>query len=103
MRERGIFINGHWEMHSGLETFTIFNPATGDRVGSTLLADAAIVDRAVGAAHAVRADFEAIGARARGGAVRRVRGLAKASCPPRRRAEGQLRHFAAWPTRSFLT
>ena len=35
--------------------------------------------------------------------MRRVRGLAKASCPPRRRAEGQLRHFATWPTRSLAT
>lgn len=75
MRERGFFINGHWEMHSGLETFTIFNPATGDRVGSTLLADAAIVDRAVAAAHAVRVDFEAMGASARGDILRRAANL----------------------------
>ncbi len=76
MRERGFFfINGHWEMHSGPETFTSFSILPPDRVGSTLLADAAIVDRAVAAADAVRVDFEAMGVRARGDILRRAANL----------------------------
>lgn len=49
-RDRGFFIGGAWHKPQGAERFDITNPATGELVGSTLLADAAIVNRAVGAA-----------------------------------------------------
>ena len=48
--DRGFFINGRWEHPAGLERFDIINPANGEHVGSTLLADAAVVDRCVDAA-----------------------------------------------------
>lgn len=75
MRDRGFFINGQWETPKGCEVFTILNPATGARVGSTLLADSAVVDRAVQAAKGVRRKFEAMGARARGDILRRAADL----------------------------
>ena len=45
--DRGIFINGRWQTPAGLERFEIRDPATGEPVGTTLLADAATVDLAV--------------------------------------------------------
>ena len=81
MRDRGFFIAGQWDKPEGCETFTISNPATGERVGSTLLADKATVDRAVAAALAVRAEFEAMGARARGDILRRAADLIDARTP----------------------
>lgn len=48
--DRGLFINGAWQMPTGLERFEIRDPATGEPVGSTLLADEAMVDQAVTAA-----------------------------------------------------
>lgn len=48
--DRGIFIDGGWRMPAGLERFNIANPATGEPVGSTLLADETMVDQAVAAA-----------------------------------------------------
>ena len=44
---RGFFINGAWVKPNGCDRHIIHNPATGERVGSTLLADRAIVDQAV--------------------------------------------------------
>ena len=48
--DRGIFINGSWQYPSGLERFDIADPATGEHVGSTLLADPGTVDRSVSVA-----------------------------------------------------
>ncbi|MCY6380189.1 aldehyde dehydrogenase family protein [Hoeflea prorocentri] len=48
--DRGVFIDGKWQMRSGLERLAIADPATGDHVGSTLLADEGTVDEAVQAA-----------------------------------------------------
>ncbi len=48
--DRGIFIDGAWAEPKGLERFEILDPATGERVGSTLLADEATVDQAVSVA-----------------------------------------------------
>jgi len=52
-RDRGFFIAGQWERPAGLDVYEILNPATGERVGSTLLADGVVVDRAVAAAEGV--------------------------------------------------
>ncbi len=50
MRERDLFIDGRWRpAHSG-RRLAINDPATGERVGSTALADGADVDAAVTAA-----------------------------------------------------
>ena len=65
MLDRGFFINGAWEMPTGLDRFEVINPANGARVGSTLLADAAIVERAVVAAEAVFPSFSTTSARQR--------------------------------------
>ena len=63
--ERGVFINGRWHSPPGLDRFDIINPATAERVGTTLLADALTVDRAVTAAEAAFAAFAALPARTR--------------------------------------
>ena len=46
-RDRGFFVNGCWVKPNGCEQHTIVNPATGEHVGTTLLADAVIVNQAV--------------------------------------------------------
>ena len=48
--DRGIFIDGCWRKPAGLDCFEIDDPATGEPVGSTFLADEATVDLAVAAA-----------------------------------------------------
>lgn len=48
--DRGIFIDGRWRKPAGLDCFEIDDPATGEPVGSTFLADEATVDLAVAAA-----------------------------------------------------
>lgn len=63
--DRGFFINGQWEHPPGLDRFDITNPANGTPVGSTLLANAAIVDRCVDAAQKVAPAFAALPARTR--------------------------------------
>ena len=50
--DRGFFINGAWVKPQGCDQFIINNPATGERVGTTLLADEGIVDQAVDVAAA---------------------------------------------------
>ena len=45
--DRGFFINGTWVKPTGCEQHIITNPATSERVGSTLLANAVIADQAV--------------------------------------------------------
>lgn len=63
--DRGFFINGQWEHPAGLDRFDIVNPANGELVGSTLLADAATVDRCVGAAQTAATAFALMPARTR--------------------------------------
>ncbi|MCR9135859.1 MAG: aldehyde dehydrogenase family protein [Alphaproteobacteria bacterium] len=60
MTDRGFFINGAWQMPKGVDRFEIVDPASGEPVGSTLLADARIVDEAVGYAEAAAPDFAAM-------------------------------------------
>jgi succinate-semialdehyde dehydrogenase/glutarate-semialdehyde dehydrogenase len=48
--DRGFFIDGQWTAPSDCDRFEVLNPATGARVGSTLLANGAVIDRAVAAA-----------------------------------------------------
>src|SRR5271167_4166894 len=50
MRERELFIGGAWRAAKSGRRLEIHDPATGERVGSTALADAADVDLAVAAA-----------------------------------------------------
>ena len=50
MRERELFIGGAWRPAKSGRRLEIRDPATGERVGSTALADAADVDLAVAAA-----------------------------------------------------
>jgi succinate-semialdehyde dehydrogenase/glutarate-semialdehyde dehydrogenase len=73
--ERGFFINGRWEYPAGLDRFDIVNPANGEPVGTTLLADAAVVDRCVEAAEAVAASFALMPARTRADMLRKAASL----------------------------
>jgi succinate-semialdehyde dehydrogenase/glutarate-semialdehyde dehydrogenase len=50
MRERNLFIDGEWREAKSGRRLEIHDPASGERVGSTALADAADVDLAVAAA-----------------------------------------------------
>jgi succinate-semialdehyde dehydrogenase/glutarate-semialdehyde dehydrogenase len=50
MRDRELFIGGAWRPAKGGRRLEIRDPASGERVGSTALADAADVDLAVAAA-----------------------------------------------------
>ena len=55
--DRGFFIDGKWQQPKGVERFDIADPATGEPVGSTLLADERIVDQAVRSATSVAAQI----------------------------------------------
>lgn len=55
--DRGFFIDGKWQQPKGVERFDIADPATGEPVGSTLLADERIVDQAVRSAASVAAQI----------------------------------------------
>ena len=50
MRERDLFVDGHWRPAASGRRLDIHDPATGDRVGSTVIAQAADVNAAVKAA-----------------------------------------------------
>ncbi|MEX0345198.1 MAG: aldehyde dehydrogenase [Rhizobiaceae bacterium] len=63
--DRGIFIGGCWQELNGLERFSIKDPATGERVGSTLLADESTVDKAVETAEAAVPALADLGAEQR--------------------------------------
>ncbi len=76
--DRGFFINGAWEMPQGVDRFEIINPANGERVGSTLLADVATVDRAVAAAEAAFPAFAALPVRARADMLHKAAALIEA-------------------------
>lgn len=55
--DRGFFIDGKWQKPGGVERFDIVDPATGEPVGSTLLADERTVDQAVRSAAGIAASF----------------------------------------------
>jgi acyl-CoA reductase-like NAD-dependent aldehyde dehydrogenase len=76
--DRGIFISGRWERPAGLDTYEIRDPADGSRVGSTLMADAAVVDRAVAAAEAAAPGLAATPARDRAAMLRKAADLIEA-------------------------
>ena len=63
--DRGFFINGEWQMRTNADRFDIMNPATGEAEGSTLMADGAVVDEAVGHAERVAQEFADMPADAR--------------------------------------
>lgn len=73
--DRGLFINGRWEHPAGLDQFAVANPANGEPVGSTLLANAATVDHCVDVAEAVATSFALLPARARADMLRRAANL----------------------------
>ncbi len=70
--DRGFFINGEWITPRGFDRFEINDPATGEPVGSTLLADATMVDQAVGFAEAAAAGFASMHARERANILERA-------------------------------
>lgn len=63
--DRGFFINGQWQKPDGMETFVIKDPATGARVGSTLLADGSTIDQAVSYAEKAAPAFARMSAQER--------------------------------------
>ncbi len=73
--DRGFFIDGEWTAPKGYDRFDIADPATGEPVGSTLLADATIVDRAVEHAEAAAPGFAAMHARDRAAVLERAAAL----------------------------
>ncbi len=76
--DRGFFIDGEWRKPKGKETFVVLDPATGEFVGSTLLADAEIVDMAVAAAKRVEKSFAAMPAEERAAILKRAADLIEA-------------------------
>lgn len=75
MTDRGFFINGAWHRPQGADRFEIRDPASGEPVGSTLLADARIVDEAVGYAEAAAPGFAALHAGERAALLNRAADL----------------------------
>lgn len=73
--DRGIFLSGRWQVLNGLERFSIKDPATGNPVGSTLLADEATVDRAVEVAEAAAPVLSELGAEQRAAILDQAAGL----------------------------
>ncbi len=76
--DRGFFINGAWTSPNDQDRFEIVDPATGDPVGSTLLADAAVVDQAVTHAEAAAPGFAQMHPRDRAAILERAAGLIEA-------------------------
>lgn len=76
--DRGFFLNGDWTSPKGAERFLIADPATGEAVGSTLLADPETVDLAVSYAEAAAAGFAAMHARERAAILERAAALIEA-------------------------
>ena len=76
--ERGFFINGAWREPEGAERFGIADPATGETVGYTLLADAAAVDQAVACGEAAAPGFAAMPAAERAAILTRTADLIEA-------------------------
>ena len=73
--DRGVFIGGKWQKPQGLERFEIYNPANGELIGSTLLADEATVDKAVEAAENALPILSGLGAEARAAILNHAAGL----------------------------
>lgn len=78
---RGFFINGAWVKPNGCDQHIIHNPATGERVGSTLLANRAIVDQAVGVAEQAFSAFARMSANERADILFRAAALIDARTP----------------------
>ncbi len=76
--DRGVFIGGKWQTPQGLERFEIYNPANGELIGSTLLADEATIDKAVEAAEKALPILSGLGAEARAAILNRAAGLVEA-------------------------
>lgn len=76
--DRGVFIGGRWQKPQGLECFEIHNPANGEFVGSSLLADEATVDKAVDVAEKALPVLSGLGAEARAAILNRAAGLVEA-------------------------
>jgi acyl-CoA reductase-like NAD-dependent aldehyde dehydrogenase len=75
MRERDLFIDGRWRPAATGRRRDIFDPATGERVGSTAIAEAADVDAAVAAATQALPGWAATHADARARVLRRAADL----------------------------
>lgn len=74
-RNRGFFIDGNWVKPQGHDEHIITNPASGERVGSTLLADWSVVDHAVEVAERASAAFARMDARERSSILSRAADL----------------------------
>lgn len=70
--DRGFFIDGKWQQPTGVDRFEIADPATGEPVGSTLLADKRTVDQAVRSAASIAAHFAAMPAAERAAILMRA-------------------------------
>lgn len=73
--DRGIFMDGQWQMPAGLERFEIADPASGEAVGSTLLANEKTVDQAVAIAERFAPRLAALHAEARANMLERAASL----------------------------
>lgn len=73
--DRELFIDGAWTARGDLERHAIVNPATGEHVGSTPVADARTIDEAVGHAERVAAAYAAMPARERAAILERAAAL----------------------------
>ncbi|MDN5788060.1 aldehyde dehydrogenase [Pseudorhodobacter sp.] len=73
--ERGFFINGAWHNPVQAERFDLINPATGEKIGSTLLASRDDIDMAVKAAEVAAAGFAAMPAADRAAILTRAADL----------------------------
>ena len=81
MRERELFIDGVWRPAQAGRRLEIRDPATGERVGSTALADAADVDAAVRAARRALPGWAATHPDARAKILRRAADLIEERLP----------------------
>lgn len=77
-RNRGFFINGSWVKPQGCDQHIILNPATGEHVGTTLMADKAIVDQAVDVAETAFPAFARMSATERANILFRAADLIEA-------------------------
>lgn len=77
--DRGLFLDGRWQDINGLKRFEIRDPATGERVGSTLLASEIVLDKAVDAGEKAAPQLLAMGATGRAAVLNRAADLVEAS------------------------
>ncbi|WP_421850505.1 aldehyde dehydrogenase family protein [Oricola sp.] len=78
--DRGIFVDGRWQQPGGLERWQINNPATGEPVGSTLLADEATVELAVQAAERAAPVLAALHPEERAALLEKAASLVEGRC-----------------------